>query len=109
MAWQDVFQQGDWPFFQRLWEQGVIGIGRHRLGDLPGCLPGQSMFVKEHAHTFRDGQSRMGVIQMDGHLRRKSVKRRMRFEIALKDITEGTSYQEIFLDQTEFATSLDRI
>src|SRR5215831_197953 len=46
---------------------------------------------------------------MDGHLRRKSVKRRMRFEIAPKDITEGAGYQEIFLDQTEFATSLDRI
>src|SRR5437899_1788479 len=51
----------------------------------------------------------MGVIQMDGHLRRKSVKRGMRFEITPKDITEGAGDQEIFLDQTEFATSLDRI
>src|SRR6266446_2300476 len=46
---------------------------------------------------------------MDGHLRRKSVKRGMRFEITPKDITEGTGYQEIFLDQTELATSLHRI
>src|SRR5215831_2997162 len=46
---------------------------------------------------------------MDGHLRRKSVKRGMRFEIAPKDITDGAGYQEIFLDQTEFTTSLDRI
>src|SRR5215471_15089934 len=109
MAWQDIFQQRDWPFFQRLWKQGVVGIGRHRLGDLPRCIPGHAMFVKEYAHTFGDRQGRVGVIQMDSHLRRKSLKRGMGFEIAPKDIADGAGDQEIFLHQTEFTTGLDRI
>src|SRR5262252_24965 len=46
---------------------------------------------------------------MDGHLRRKSLKRGMGFEIAPKDIADGTGDQEIFLHQTEFTTGLDRI
>src|SRR5512145_2232591 len=109
MAWQDVFQQGDWPFLQCLREQGVISVRRHRLGEFPCCIPGYAMFIKEYAHTFRDGQGRVGVIEMDGYLRRKSVKRTMRLEIAPKDIADGAGYQEIFLYQAEFTTSLDCI
>ena len=83
----------------------MIGIGRHRLGDLPRRIPGQSMFIKEHAHTFRHGQSWVRIIQMDRHLRRKSVKRGMRFEIASKDIADGAGHQEVFLHQTEFTAA----
>src|SRR5262245_25147119 len=40
--------------------------------DLPGLLPGKIIFVNEHPHQFGDGW--MGIIELVGDLRRKSLK-----------------------------------
>ena len=75
MPRQDVFKEGDRPRFQRLGHQGVIGVPQRCLGDLPGLLPGQVMFVYEHAHQFRDRHRRVGVIELNGDLRRRRHRR----------------------------------
>jgi hypothetical protein len=55
------------------------------------------MFVEQQAHQFGHRQGRMGIIELDRHLRRKLIKAGMIHQIVPDDVLERTTDEEIFL------------
>ena len=53
---------------QRLGQQGVVGVGEGRAGDLPGLVPVHAVLVDQQAHQLGHGDRRVGVVELDGEL-----------------------------------------
>ena len=65
-AGQQLTEQGDIPLFQRLRHDGVVGVGKGLLGDLPAFFPAVAAVVHQDAHQLRDGKGGVGIIELDG-------------------------------------------
>lgn len=92
MSRQQLLEQEHGPTFQRLWENRVVGVGARLTGDVPrlntntrsvlSCggkvplqpaqgsrlVPVQTLHIHQDPHQFWDGQSRVGVVQLDRRL-----------------------------------------
>ena len=64
------------------------------------------VFVDEHPHQLGDGQRRMRVIHLNGHLRREVIEGIVRLTIALHDVANGAGHQEVLLQQAQLAARL---
>ena len=62
MPRQDVFKQRQGPLFERLWEEGMIGVGQGRLRNSPGFVPGHVVDINQQPHQFRHGQRRVRIV-----------------------------------------------
>lgn len=91
---QKVFKEVHRPAFQGFRQDGVVGVGTGTNHDVPGLeaqssgsasewkqtsahsvrvnlsdlLPAQLLQVHQDPHQLGDGQRRVGVVQLDGHL-----------------------------------------
>ena len=65
---QDSLKHGHRPSLQSLREQRVVGVGKRLGADAPCSIPAQILCVHQNVHELRDGQSWVGVIQLDGNL-----------------------------------------
>lgn len=92
MSRQQLLEQEHGPPLQRLWENRVVGVGARLTGDVPrlntntrsglSCggkvplqpargsrlVPVQTLHIHQDPHQFWDGQSRVGVVQLDRRL-----------------------------------------
>lgn len=93
MSRQQLLEQEHGPALQRLWENRVVGVGARVTGDVPrlntntrsalSCggggvppqaargsrlVPVQALHIHQDPHQFWDGQSRVGVVQLDRRL-----------------------------------------
>ena len=68
VAGQKPLEQRHGPAFQRLRQQGVVGVAEGVPGNIPGLVEFQAVDIDQQAHHFRDGDGRMGVVQLDRHL-----------------------------------------
>ena len=68
MARQHPAQHLDWPGFERLVHERVVGVREHALTQGPGIGPGQMVLIKQQAHELRDRQHRVGIVQVDADL-----------------------------------------
>lgn len=93
MSRQQLLEQKDGPALQCLRENRVVGVGAGLTGDVPRLdthtrnfnmllwgkwpleatqgshlVPGQTLHIHQDPHQFWDGQSRVGVVQLDRHL-----------------------------------------
>jgi hypothetical protein len=76
----------------------MIGVAHGRLGNVPGSLPGDVMFVEQKTHQFRHGQGWVGVIELDRDVGGELIKASVVCQVAPDDILYGTGHEEIFLD-----------
>jgi hypothetical protein len=53
------------PGFQRLRQQGVVGVAEGGHRDFPGLVPGQVVLVDQEPHQLGDGDGRVGVVELD--------------------------------------------
>lgn len=87
---QQVFEEVHRPAFQGFRQDGVVGVGAGPNHDVPGLeslafrlpiqleanicsqyqylLPAELLQVHQDPHQLGDGQRRVGVVQLDGHL-----------------------------------------
>ena len=42
----------------------MIGVPECFLGDVPGLLPGEALFISQQAHEFRDADGGMSVVEL---------------------------------------------
>ena len=94
------------PAFQGFRKQGVVGVGEGPLREVPGLVPAEARLVEQDAHQFRDGESRMRVVELNGGFLRQRPPVLVRLAEPANEIGERTGDEEIFLDQTERAALL---
>ena len=128
VAGQDVANHVDGPALEGLGQDSVVGVGAALLGDLeslkgkkeastlyirerkvPYLIIRNSLLINENPHELWDGQGRVGVVQLDGHLLRHLAEvspshlsaAELRVLEAPDHILQGGRAQEILLLQAE--------
>ena len=89
------------PGLQRLGHDGVVGIGESVADDGPGLIPRVAALVQQDAHQLRDGQRRMGVVDVDGVFLGKVFQRAVELHVAAHDVRDGGRNQEVLLAQAQ--------
>lgn len=62
------FHQGDRPGLECFRKNGMVRVGEDLAGDRPGRVPVEGFFVDKNSNEFRDSESWMGVIELDGNV-----------------------------------------
>ena len=62
---EQLLENGAIPLLQGLGQHRVVGVGEGLRDHVPGILPTHVVLIKQQAHELRDGQHRVGVVQLD--------------------------------------------
>ena len=83
----------------------MIGISENFLRDAPGVIPLQHLLVDQHAHQLRDGNGRMGVIELNGHFVRQILPTSVGSFLEAPDhVLDGGRYEKVLLLEAQFAS-----
>lgn len=88
------------PAFESLAHNRVVRVGEHLSDNSPCIVPAVAALVKQQAHKLGNGESRVGVVDMDSHLVAEIVERAVLAQVAVDDILNGCGDEEILLAQT---------
>ena len=66
MPRKQVLQQRNGPFLESFGKDGVIGEEECVGDDLPGFVPRNLFLIDENTHQFRNSESRVGIVELDG-------------------------------------------
>ena len=106
MARQDLVEETDAPFLERLGHQGVVRVGEGPRHDPPGLVPGHSVLVVQDSLEFDHGDRRVGVVELDGDLLGERLPAGVVLAEAADDVLERAGHEEILLDEAEFLSAL---
>ncbi len=106
---QQSSQAAHGPSLQRLLHERVVGVGARAHRNVPGLLPGQVLDVDEDTHELGDGERRMRVVQLNGHLVREVAevvagdlaRAKLGGLEATNDVLQSGSAQEVLLLHTQ--------
>ena len=101
VAREETPQQPDRPDLERLGEDRVVRVGERGDADLPGSIPLQPLAVDQDPHQLRDRQGRVGVVELDGHLIRQALDRRVLDRVAPEDVLDRGRDEEVLLLEPE--------
>ena len=62
---QNFTQHIDWPGFQRLAHQRVVGVRENLATDPKRVVPTKLVLINQQAHQLRNRQHRMGIVEMN--------------------------------------------
>src|SRR6266436_794112 len=93
------------PLFERLGEQGVVGVSERTLSETPRLVPTEVRFVEEDAHELRDRKRRVSVVELESHLVGHPVPVRVPAPEAPSQIGQRTGDQKVFLDEAQSLTA----
>ena len=79
----------------------MVGVGEHLLADAEGLVPVKAALIQQDAHHLGDGQSGVGVVQLDGDLVGQVLQRSVAGQVVLHDIADRSSGQEVLLTQAQ--------
>ena len=102
-------EEMDWPLFQGLGQQGVIGVCQRPRGQIPGLVPAEPGLIQQEAHQLGHGQRRMRVIELDRHLLWQGVPVIAPTAEARHDIGQRARHQKILLGKPQGAPAVDGI
>ena len=60
--------QWDGPFLQSLRQYSVVGVSKGLGDNVPCLIPIKTLQIDQDALQLDNGQSRMGVVELDSHL-----------------------------------------
>ena len=106
---QHALEQRHRPGLQRFRHQRVVGVGEGARGDIPGMRPFQAMLIDQHAHQFRDGDRRVGIVELNRHLVRQFVEGVVVFFVAIKNILQRSADEKILLLEPQLAPHFRRV
>ena len=89
------------PLLQSLGHDGVVGVGEDLLADVEALVPAEAALIQQDAHHLGDGEGRMGIVQLDSHLVGQVLEGAVGGQMALDDVADGGSRQEVLLAQAE--------
>ena len=98
---QEPLEHVQRPGFQRLGQQGVVGVGQRCHGNLPGLIPAEAPLVDQQPHQLGNGDRRVSVVELDGN----SVRQVMGGEAGevlqqVQDVLQRAGYEEVLLQQS---------
>ena len=91
------------PGFECLRHDGMVGVGDGILGDSPSFAPFQTVFINQDAHEFRNGYSRMRIVDMDGNLLAQVANLHARLDVVTYNALHAGRRHEVFLNQAHLA------
>ena len=94
---QHLLEIAQRPFFQRLGQQRVVGVGQGPPREVPCLVPPELRLVEQDAHQLRHRQSGMGIIELDRHLVRQLAPVGVVAAEAAHEVGQRAGDQEIFL------------
>ncbi len=97
MTRQQGFYQLLVPALQRFRHQRVVGIGESFAGDGPGVIPAQLVLIDQHAQQFRNGDGRVGIVELDYFVIRQLCQLTTRKMVATQNIGNRTGALEVLL------------
>ena len=103
---QQLLEQGDIPLFQRLRHDGMVGIRKGRVYNLPALFPAVAAVVHQDAHQLRDGQGGVGIVDMDRVELRKIFHGAVALHVGAGDLRQRSAHQEILLPQPQLLALL---
>ena len=107
VAWQHAFEQRHAPLFQRLGEQGMVGVGKRLRDDAPRRVPLHGVFVQKNAHQLDDRDCRVRVVELDGDLVGEVAPRVGGLaEVPAQDVAQRTGDKEILLHEPQLLARL---
>ena len=109
VARQQPLHQRHRPALQRLGQQRVVGVGEGRLRDRPGLVPFEAVQVDEDAHQLRDGDRRMGVVELDRGVVAERADVAVLLDVAADEVEQRGGGEEIFLPQAQFLAGRRRV
>ena len=87
------------PLFQGLGKQGVVGVGKAMLGDMPGDVPLHTMFVDQQAHQLRHGDGGMSVVHLDGEIAMQFCQRPLLGQLDAQNVLQRAGHEKELLRQ----------
>ena len=103
---QQPLEQRDRPLLERLGQQRVVGVAEDLLGDVPGLVPRHALLVDQHAHQLGDGDGRVRVVELNGHLLREAHEVGVRLQVAPHDVGDGAGDEEVLLLEAQLLAGL---
>jgi len=63
---EQVLQQRNGPLLESFGKDSMVGEEECVGDDFPGIVPRNLLLIDENAHEFWNGESRMGVVELNG-------------------------------------------
>jgi len=63
---EQVLQQRNGPLLESFGENSVVGEEERVGDDLPGLIPRNVFLIDENTHEFRNSESRVSIVELDG-------------------------------------------
>lgn len=75
----------------------MVGVGKRPGADVPGFLPVQTLEIEQQPHQFRNGDGRVGVIELHRDPVGKLVEGVVVLLVAAHYILEGCGHEKVLL------------
>lgn len=102
MSRKQALEQGDGPRLQSFRQNGVVRVREDFADNLPCLTELHIFFVDKDALKFGHGDSRMGVIQLNGHELGQGRVGKIKLLEPSKDVLQRGGAPEVLLLQSEF-------
>ena len=90
------------PALQRFRHQSMVGVSEGFAGDGPRIVPAHLVLIKQHAQQFRDGDGRVGVVQLDHFIIRQLMQLAASQMVATQNVRHRAGALEVLLHQAQF-------
>lgn len=106
MSGKKFLQEGDRPFFESLWQHGMVGVGEGVVDNVPSLSVVQLLFVKEDAQELNSGDGGVRIVELDlvlgGELRPVIS---VHLLVASDDVSQGGRAEKVLLLQAQLFTA----
>ena len=98
---QHPAEHAERPALERFRQKRVIGVGEGALRDVPGLFPRHLVLVDQKTHELRDGDGRMGVVQLHRELLWKLIERQTLTTHDAQHVLQRARDEEVLLLEPE--------
>src|SRR5207253_55814 len=98
---QHQLEQLHRPLLQGFGQQRVVGIGKRLYCEVPGFVPTKVSLVQKNAHQLGDGEGRVRVVELDGHLVGQGVPVAVAAAEAGDNVGQRTGNQKVLLAEAQ--------
>ena len=89
------------PAFQRFGQEGVVGVVEGLLCQRKGISQRDAVIVHQQAHKLRNGNGRVGVVELDGDFVGQVAQVAVVAQVAAHDVGDGGGGEEVLLAQAQ--------